>query len=251
MIDKEVNIPTKDGAMSTFITHPVREGPFPVVILYMDGPGIREELRDMARRFGTAGYYAVLPNLYHRWGGKSFPTRDRDEKTMRDLLATIDRLTHAMVKSDTQGILEFLKNEQAASSGAKGCVGYCMSGRYILANLGNFPEEFAAGASLFGPKHVTDQPDSAHLLADRVKGELYFGFAEKDKWVPPNEIVQLGEILRANNVEHEIEMLMGADHAFVFPERPVYAKEQAERTWERIFALFERRLKGWPAKVAA
>ncbi len=34
----------------------------------MDAPGIREELRDMARRLGTVGYYVMLPNLYYRSG---------------------------------------------------------------------------------------------------------------------------------------------------------------------------------------
>jgi len=34
----------------------------------MDAPGIREELRDMARRLGTIGYYVLLPNLYYRAG---------------------------------------------------------------------------------------------------------------------------------------------------------------------------------------
>ena len=34
----------------------------------MDAPGIREELRDMARRLGTVGYYVMLPNLYYRNG---------------------------------------------------------------------------------------------------------------------------------------------------------------------------------------
>ena len=64
MIDAQVDIETKDGKTTTFITHPERGGPFPVIIFYMDAPAIREELRDMARRLGTAGYYVMLPNLY-------------------------------------------------------------------------------------------------------------------------------------------------------------------------------------------
>jgi len=55
MIDQQIEIPTKDGHITTFITHPERGGPHPVIILYMDAPAIREELRDMARRLGTVG----------------------------------------------------------------------------------------------------------------------------------------------------------------------------------------------------
>ena len=68
MIDQQIEIPTKDGHTTTFITHPERGGPFPVIIFYMDAPAIREELRDMARRLGTSGYYVMLPNLYYRSG---------------------------------------------------------------------------------------------------------------------------------------------------------------------------------------
>src|SRR2546421_12348531 len=68
MIDQQIEISTKDGHTSTFITHPERDGPHPVIIFYMDAPAIREELRDMPRRPGTSGYYGRLPNLYYRSG---------------------------------------------------------------------------------------------------------------------------------------------------------------------------------------
>src|SRR5919202_2355552 len=68
MIEKTLDITTKDGEMESFICHPERGGPHPAVILLMDAHGIREELRDMARRLGTVGYYVLLPNLYYRAG---------------------------------------------------------------------------------------------------------------------------------------------------------------------------------------
>ena len=68
MIDQQIEIPTRDGHTTTFISHPERGGPHPVILFYMDAPAIREELRDMARRLGTVGYYVLLPNLYYRAG---------------------------------------------------------------------------------------------------------------------------------------------------------------------------------------
>src|SRR5689334_16558499 len=68
MIEQTVDIATGAGEMETFICHPERGGPFPAVLLLMDAPGIRDELRDMARRLGTVGYYVLLPNLYYRAG---------------------------------------------------------------------------------------------------------------------------------------------------------------------------------------
>ena len=66
MIERDVDIQTDDGLMNSFITYPDEGGPFPVVLFYMDAPGKREELHDMARRIATVGYYVVLPNLYYR-----------------------------------------------------------------------------------------------------------------------------------------------------------------------------------------
>ena len=63
MIERQIDIATPDGATTTFICHPERGGPHPPILFFMDAPAIREELRDMARRLGTAGYYVMLPNL--------------------------------------------------------------------------------------------------------------------------------------------------------------------------------------------
>ena len=56
MNEFELDIQTRDGAMNTFVTHPEEDGPHPLVLFLMDAHGLREELRDMARRLGTAGY---------------------------------------------------------------------------------------------------------------------------------------------------------------------------------------------------
>ncbi|MGA0170126.1 MAG: dienelactone hydrolase family protein, partial [Pseudomonadales bacterium] len=61
MIEEHLDIPTQDGAMNSFVVYPDEGGPFPVVLFYMDAPGKREELHDMARRIATTGYFVVLP----------------------------------------------------------------------------------------------------------------------------------------------------------------------------------------------
>ena len=50
MIEATLDIATLDGAMETCICHPERGGWFPAAMLLRDAPGVREELRDMARR---------------------------------------------------------------------------------------------------------------------------------------------------------------------------------------------------------
>ena len=66
MIEQHLDIATAAGAMNTFVAYPDEGGPFPVVLFYMDAPGKREELHDMARRLASVGYLVILPNLYYR-----------------------------------------------------------------------------------------------------------------------------------------------------------------------------------------
>ena len=74
MIDQQIEIPTKDGHTTTFITHPERGGSHPVIIFYMDAPAIREELRDMARRRRMlAGALTVSPATVCLRGLAAFP----------------------------------------------------------------------------------------------------------------------------------------------------------------------------------
>jgi len=68
MEEKEIRIITSDGEMRTFVVHPDGEGPFPVAVLYMDGIGYREQVKDNARRFAAGGYYCVAPDLFYRSG---------------------------------------------------------------------------------------------------------------------------------------------------------------------------------------
>lgn len=243
MIEHTLELETADGRMPTFITHPEQGGPHPVVIVYMDAPGYREELRDFARRIGTVGYYTMLPNLFYRTGGQSYPPADqRTEAQSKEMQETMANLTNALIVSDTRTLLAQAANDSAAKAGPKGCVGYCMSGQYVLTVAGTFPEEFRAMVSLHGVKHVTDKDDSPHKLVPNLQGEQYFGFAETDPHVPMEEVEALQRTLSEHGTHAEVEVHPGTEHGFVFPGRKVFAKHEAERSWERLFALYRRQL---------
>ena len=244
MIDQQIEIPTEDGRVSTFITHPERNGPHPVILFYMDAPGIREELRDMARRLATAGYYVMLPNMYYRAGVMELGPIPADEdaperKRMFELLFSLDV---PMVMQDTKALLDFAATQAAADKGPIGCMGYCMSGRYAINTAANFPDRVVAAASLYGTHLMTDQPDSPHVVARKAKAELYFACAEVDRWAPLEMVEPLRQALRNDGVNAEVELYGGAHHGFAFPKRPVYDKQAAERHWERLHALFRRGL---------
>jgi len=242
MIDQQIDIPTEDGATATFITHPERGGPFPVILFYMDAPAIREELRDMARRLATSGYYVMLPNLYYRSGVMELGPLPADpespeRKRMFELMASINI---PMVMQDTRALLAYAENQAAANTRLVGTVGYCMSGRYAINAATHFPDRVKAAASIYGVQLATDQPDSPHLAASKTKAELYFACAETDIYAPQEIIDKVAQAMRDANAE--VEIYPGTHHGFAFPKRPVYDRDAAERHWERLLALYRRNL---------
>jgi carboxymethylenebutenolidase len=245
VIEHQAEIATSAGVMDTFVTHPERDGPFPVIFFYMDAPGIREELRDMVRRLATVGYVVVLPNLYYRAGTGTILDQPRlredgpERERMWQLMYSIN---NALVMDDTRAILAFIDEQPYARAGSIGCVGYCMSGQYVFTASAEFPDRIAAMASLYGVGLVTDRPDSPHLRADRISAEMYFGCAEVDSYAPPEVVAELERTLAATSAVFEVERYPGTEHGFAFPKRPAYNRAAAERHWERLFARFRRRL---------
>jgi carboxymethylenebutenolidase len=243
MIEKQVEIMTASGRMNSFICHPER-GSHPVVIFFMDAPGIREELRDMARRLAVVGYYVVLPNLYYRFGAEELGafTGEAWAGARERIFALMGQLTIPMVMEGTGALLAHAATDPAAAPGPAGCLGYCMSGQYAISAAAVYPDRIAAAASIYGTRLMTEAPDSPHLAARRARAELYIACAEIDEYMPVAMVAPLRNSLRDGGVKAEVEIYPGVAHGFAFPERGAYNREAAERHWERVFALFARTL---------
>lgn len=241
MIEHHLDIVTRDGSMNTFVVHPDEGGPHPVVLFYMDAPGKREELHDMARRIASVGYFVVLPNLYYR-KTREF-TMVRDEAGFARMFEQMGALTNGLIVRDTQSLLDFVDKQPAALASRIGAVGYCMSGPYVIAAAANYPR-IKCIASIYGANLVTDRDDSAHKMLDRVRCDSYFACAEIDKWASKEIVDTLEVALKKAATPYRIEWFPGAQHGFAFPQREgIYDKPSAERHWVRLFAQFERNLK--------
>jgi len=244
MIEETLDIPTRDGAMETFICRPERGGPFPGVLMLMDAPGVREELRDMARRLGTVGYCVLLPNLYYRAGRDTMFGPDvLKEGAERDRMRAIrTKMTIPPVMEDVGAMLAFVDGREHVRKGPVGAHGYCMSGPYALAAAARFPDRVTAAASFYGTWLVSDAAESPHLSLGRIKGEAHIACAEHDDLAPPPMVEELRGLFAKAGSPGEIELYPGVHHGFAFPQRWCYDKPAAERHWERLIALYRRRL---------
>lgn len=242
MIEQHLNIATADGEMNTFVAHPEEGGPFPVVLFYMDAPGKREELHDMARRIAAVGYCVVLPNLYYRQS-RDFWLSERTAPAMARMFALMATLDATTTACDTRALLDYVDALPVADGARVAAVGYCMSGPFVVWAAARFPDRFRGIASIHGANMATAAPDSPHRVAEQLRCESYFACAEIDKWAPPADIDALRIGLEASGVPYRIEWYQGAEHGFVFPLRGgIYNQSAAERHWERLFSLFARTL---------
>jgi carboxymethylenebutenolidase len=241
--ERDIVITTKHGRMPGFCAAPADGGPHPAIIFYMDAPGYREELKNMTRRIAKNGYFCVLPDMYYRLGSVRFDIPRRDDGMSAVIRAAMNHLTNALVAEDTGAILAWIDAQAEASTGPVGCVGHCMSGRYITTAAARYPHRIVAAGSLYGVGIVTDQEDSPHLLLDKVRGELYYAFAEVDHTVPDNVIPDLRQAIEKTGVNARVDVYQGTEHGFQFSERAAYAPEASEQAWEQLFLLWERNLK--------
>lgn len=246
-------VPTPEGHMDTYVTHPDKGGPFPAVVIYMDIWGLRQELYDIASRIATVGYYVMVPNLYHREGNIRFDYRDEkgkmlslvdlDEETKKKVLEPHLKITNAMVMEDTKALIDFIsQNSEPAKPDQMGSIGYCLGGRMVLCASGTYPENFKAGAALHGTLMASDAEDSPHKLFDRFQGEVYFGYGSEDRYTPPELRAQIEDILKDCSVRSSACLHEGAHHGYALPDRNIYDRDAAERDWEHIFAMFHRQI---------
>ncbi len=245
MIESTLDIATPDGAMETFVCRPERGGPHPPVLFLMDAPGVRGELIDMVRRLASVGYAVLLPNLYYRagrdtkYGPDVLSEGSAEHKRMR---AVRTKMTIPPVMRDVAAMIEFCDGRPDIAGGPVGCHGYCMSGPYALAAAARYPERIAAAASFYGTWLVSDAEESPHLTLAQGRGELYIACAEHDDLAPLPMVETLRGLFARSGARGELEIYPGVHHGFAFPERWCYDRPAAERHWERLFALYRRRL---------
>lgn len=248
MSRSDVTIQTRDGAARAFVFTPdAGRGPWPGVIFFMDGPGIRPALFEMAQRLADHGYYVLLPDMFWRLGpyepivvaevftdeakrrafGAKFMTSTNPEKGM----------------SDTAAFLDFLAAQPQVKGDKVGVTGYCMGASAAFRAAGTYPDRVAAAGCFHGSNLARDAEDSPHLLAPQIKAKVLVAGGDHDRSFDAAQKERLAEALSAAGVDAEVTIYKGALHGYAPPDMPVYNREASERHWRELLALFDGVLK--------
>jgi carboxymethylenebutenolidase len=240
-----IEIQTQDGTCPSFVSRPKGKGPWPAVVVYMDGVGIRPAMLELGERLASYGFFVLLPDLFYRSG----PYEPMDPHTVfsdpekRKVLLEkfFAHASQANIMSDTRAFLAYLDAEPDAQPGDIGVTGYCMGGSLALAAAGKFPERVVAAASYHGSRLATDAPESPHLLAPQMRARVYVAGATDDASFPDEMKARLDTALTQANVDHQI-VTYPAKHGWVFRDTPVFNEASAERHWQTLVTLLESTL---------
>jgi len=241
----QTDITTRDGTCRTFVYKPQGTGPWPAVLVYMDAIAIRPAMLELGERLASYGYFVVLPDLFYRSG----PYEPMDPATLfsdpekrKELFEKfIGPATPEAIMSDTRAFLDYIEAQPDVKPGPIGTTGYCMGGFMSLTAAGTYPDEIGASASYHGGRLATDEPNSPHLLAPKIKGRVYVGGAIEDDSFPDAMKEKLEAALTDAGVDHLVETFP-AKHGWVFRDIPVYDEAMSERHWETLTALLDAKL---------
>ena len=240
--ESEIEIETPDGVCDSYFVHPA-SGAHPGVLIWPDAFGLRPAIRQMATRLAESGYSVLAVNQYYRT--KKAPIAEgTDFGALRETLMPLMRsLSPETNVTDAKAFVGFLDSQSSVDSDRKmGTMGYCMGGPMTMRTAAALPDRIGAGASFHGGGLVTDQPDSPHLLVEKMTAHYLFAIAENDDQRQPEAKDVLRETFETAGLPAEIEVYEGAMHGWCPPDTPVYHEAQAERAWSRLLALFERAL---------
>lgn len=244
----ELAIPTPDGTMRAFRFTPADgQGPWPAVIFFMDGLGIRPALFEMGERLASNGYVVLMPDMFWRagpYGPLVVAEVLKDEASRQASFVRLMATTDAERSTrDTAACLDYLAGQPEVAAGPVGVTGYCMGGGIALRAAGMFPDQVAAAASFHGGMLATDLADSPHLVAPRIKGRVLVAGADEDPYFPADEAVRLRQALDAAGVDNEVTIYAGAKHGYAPPDMPVFDRDASERHWREMLGLFDGVLK--------
>ena len=217
----------------------VPEGtPRGAVVVIQEAFGLNGHIEDVTRRFATAGYHAVAPDLFHRAGGGTAEYGD-----FETVMKLYEGLTSdAPILVDVNTALD-----QARAAGFSdtqiGIVGFCFGGRVTF--LTALEQQIGAAVGFYGGGIVTGRFPQFPTLVDRASSlqTPWLGlFGDLDGSIPVEDVEALRTALKAASVDTDIVRYADAKHGFNCDVRDEYNATAAADAWQRTLDWFERHL---------
>lgn len=237
---RTVIIGTPAGKADAYFVYPSK-GKHPAVIMWPDIAGLRDAYQQMGTRLAAAGFAVLVVNQYYR--SSPAPVLNslmewRAPAGAAKLKPMIAAITPAGTISDAAAFVGWLDGQKEVDTKKRiGTCGYCMGGPFTVRTAFANPARVGAAASFHGGGLVGTDGDAPNKLIASTKAAYLIAIAQNDDERAPDEKKVLRAAADAAGRPAEIEVYP-AQHGWCTLDAPIYDREQAEKAWSRMLALF-------------
>jgi carboxymethylenebutenolidase len=234
----EAKVKVSDGEMPVFYARPANAQNPPVILVAMEIFGIHEYIKDVTRRLGKLGAFAIAPDYYFRKGVDLTKVTE-----MPQLMPIVNSKPDAELLSDLDATVAWAKS-QGGDTSRLGIMGFCRGGRTVW-QYSAHNSDVKAGVAFYGslvdpPGQKSLWPKSPIELAPEMKAPVLGLYGEADQGIPVSQVDTLKGALQAAGKTFEIKIYPGAPHGFHADYRPSYRKDAAEDAWKEMIAWFKK-----------
>ena len=226
------------GDMPAYYARPANEQKPPIILVCMEIFGLHEWVKDVTRRVGHLGAFAVAPNYYFRYETNGVDLTKIDD--IQKLLPIVNGKTDAELYADLDATVAWAR-AQGGDGTRLGIMGFCRGGRNVWHYSTHNPD-LKAGVAFYGS--LIDKNDAASKnsieLAPEVKEPVLGLYGADDAGIKVEQVNDMQSALKAAGKTAEFHIYPGAPHGFVADYRASYRKEAAEEAWKQMAVWFKK-----------
>jgi carboxymethylenebutenolidase len=230
----DAKVAVTGGDMPVYYARPSGVQHPPIVLVCMEIFGVHEFIKDVTRRLGHLGAFAVAPDYYFRLGDMTKAT------DAQQLMPKVNSKNDAELFADLDATVAWA-NAQGGDANRLGIMGFCRGGRNVWHYSAHNPN-LKAGVAFYGP--LVDKSDAAPKssieLAPELKEPMLGLYGETDTGISVDQVHQMEAALKTSGKTAEFHIYPGAPHGFVADYRASYRKDAAEDAWNRMVGWFKK-----------
>ena len=234
----DAKVKVSDGEMPVYYARPANAQNPPVILVAMEIFGLHEYIKDVTRRLGKLGAFAIAPDYYFRKGTDLTKITD-----IPQLMPIVNSKPDAELLSDLDATVAWAKS-QGGDASRLGIMGFCRGGRTVWEYAAH-NKDIKAGVAFYGslvdpPAQKSLWPKNPIELAPEMRAPVLGLYGEADQGIPVSQVDTLKGALQTAGKTFEIKIYPGAPHGFHADYRPSYRQDAAEDAWNQMIAWFKK-----------
>ena len=234
----DAKIKVSGGDMPIYYARPAGVQKPPIILVCMEIFGLHQYIKDVTRRLGKLGAFAIASDYYFRKGTDLTKITD-----IPQLMPIVNSKPDAELLSDLDATVAWAKS-QGGDTSRLGIMGFCRGGRTVWEYAAH-NKDIKAGVAFYGslvdpPAQKSLWPKNPIELAPEMKAPVLGLYGEADQGIPVSQVDTLKGALQTAGKTFEIKIYPGAPHGFHADYRPSYRQDAAEDAWNQMIAWFKK-----------